>query len=87
MSTKAKLFINGRSQAVRIPKEFAFTGVDAVLIEKQGNALVLTPARSTWLSFAELAPAADDFMVVRPRLLKTQAQRADADAVAGEGDA
>jgi antitoxin VapB len=80
MSTKAKLFVNGRSQAVRIPKEFAFNGVDAVLIEKQGNALVLTPARSTWLSFAELAPAADDFMVLRPRLLKTQSARPEGSA-------
>lgn len=71
MSIKAKLFINGRSQAVRIPKEFAFKGVDAVLIEKRGSALILTPARSTWESLAELDPAADDFMQVRPRLLKT----------------
>ncbi|MEY4642369.1 MAG: putative virulence associated protein [Pseudomonadota bacterium] len=71
MSTKAKLFINGRSQAVRIPKEFAFAGVDAVHIEKRGSALILTPARSTWESLGELAPAADDFMHLRPRLLKT----------------
>lgn len=71
MSVKAKLFINGRSQAVRIPKDFAFAGVDAVHIEKRGSALVLTPARSTWESLAELPPAADDFMLLRPRLLKT----------------
>ena len=71
MSVKAKLFINGRSQAVRIPKDFAFTGVDAVHIEKRGSSLVLTPARSTWELFVELAPAADDFMQLRPRLLKT----------------
>jgi antitoxin VapB len=77
MSIKAKLFVNGRSQAVRIPKELAFAGVDAVLIEKQGNSLVLTPARSTWLSFTELDPAADEFMSLRPRLLKTQAARAE----------
>lgn len=72
MSIKAKLFINGRSQAVRIPKEFAFAGVDAVHIEKRGAALILTPARSTWESFGELAPAAADYMLMRPRLLKGQ---------------
>lgn len=71
MSVRAKLFINGRSQAVRIPKDFAFSGVDAVLIEKRGSSLILTPARSTWESLAELAPASDDFMQLRPRLLKT----------------
>lgn len=71
MSIKAKLFINGRSQAVRIPKDFAFSGVDAVHIEKRGSALILTPARSTWESLADLPPAVDDFMQLRPRLLKT----------------
>ena len=71
MTIKAKLFTNGRSQAVRIPKDLAFAGVDAVHIEKRGSALVLTPARSTWESLAELPPAADDFMQLRPRLMKT----------------
>ena len=70
-TTRAKLFINGRSQAVRIPKDFAFAGVDAVHIEKRGSSLILTPARSTWESLAESAPASDDFMQLRPRLLKT----------------
>jgi antitoxin VapB len=74
MSIKAKLFINGRSQAVRIPKEFAFAGVDAVHIEKRGSALILTPARSTWESFAELPAAAEDFMLMRARLLKSPGQ-------------
>lgn len=72
MVSKAKLFINGRSQAVRIPKELAFVGVDAVQIEKRGSALVLTPVRSTWESFAQLEAAADDYMPVRPRLLRTR---------------
>jgi len=74
MGIKAKLFINGRSQAVRIPKELAFTGVDAVHIEKRGSALVLTPIRSTWESFAGLPPAAADYMLLRPRLMKTPGQ-------------
>lgn len=74
MTTRAKLFINGRSQAVRIPKDFAFAGVDAVHIEKRGSALILTPARSTWESLAGLPAASDDFMQLRPRLLKTSGQ-------------
>jgi antitoxin VapB len=77
MTSKAKLFINGRSQAVRIPKELAFAGVDSVLIEKRGSALVLTPVRSTWESFAALAPAADDYMPLRPRLLRTRSGEDD----------
>ena len=68
---KAKLFTNGRSQAVRIPKEIAFSGIDAVHVEKHGNAVVLTPIRKTWQSFSDLPVASDDFMVIRPRLVKS----------------
>jgi antitoxin VapB len=38
----AKLFRNGRSQAVRLPKEFRFSG-DRVRIRRVGQAVVLEP--------------------------------------------
>ena len=38
----AKLFENGRSQAVRLPKEFRFDG-DEVFIKKIGNCVLLFP--------------------------------------------
>ncbi len=71
MSTTAKIFINGRNQAVRIPKDFEFKGVDAVTIEKQGSKLVLKPVRSTWSSFSDNPIADEDFMRIRPRLIKS----------------
>lgn len=40
---RARLFKNGRSQAVRIPREFEFPG-DEVLIHKEGRRLVIEPA-------------------------------------------
>lgn len=40
----AKLFWNGRSQAVRLPKEFRFEG-DAVRIRRRGDAVILEPIR------------------------------------------
>lgn len=40
--TTAKLFKNGKSQAVRLPKDFRFEG-DEVVIKKVGNAVVLLP--------------------------------------------
>ena len=40
----AKLFYNGRSQAVRLPKEFRFEG-EEVYIKKIGSAVVLMPKR------------------------------------------
>jgi antitoxin VapB len=41
----AKLFMNGRSQAVRLPKEFRFEGVTEVLIERDGDRIILSPGR------------------------------------------
>ncbi len=49
----AKVFMSGRSQAVRIPKEFRFEG-DEVTIHRSGASLVLTPAKKrTWDVFFE----------------------------------
>ncbi len=43
----AKLFMNGRSQAVRLPKDFRFDG-DQVYIKKVGNAVILFPYHAPW---------------------------------------
>ena len=44
----AKLFMNGRSQAVRLPKEYRFSGRE-VAIRREGEAVVLEPLKaSTW---------------------------------------
>lgn len=76
METKAKLFINGRSQAVRIPKAYQFVGVDEVVIRREGNSLIIVPARKTWESFAEEAPVVgDDFMSERPEMLNGERVR------------
>ncbi len=47
MSKTAKLFWSGRSQAVRLPKEFRMDG-EAVRIRKQGAAVVLEPVATDW---------------------------------------
>jgi antitoxin VapB len=45
---RAKLFDNGRSQAVRLPKEFRFEG-DEVIIRKEGETVILEPIkRDSW---------------------------------------
>ena len=41
----AKLFMNGRSQAVRLPKAYRFEGVDEVFIERDGDRVILRPNR------------------------------------------
>jgi antitoxin VapB len=56
----AKLFSNGRSQAVRLPKEFRFAG-DSVRIRRQGRGVVLEPIENdTAQWFAELDKFADE---------------------------
>jgi antitoxin VapB len=61
----AKLFRNGESQAVRLPKEFRFAGSE-VLIQRVGDAVVLLPKARSWntlLGSLEKFPA--DFMADR----------------------
>ena len=58
----ARLFKNGRSQAVRLPKEFRFDG-DRVFIKRVGNSVVLVPYQEPWQSlFDSLEMFSDDFM-------------------------
>lgn len=61
----AKLFKNGQSQAVRLPKEFRFEG-DHVFIKKEGNIVLLIPEKKRWDSLIKsLEKFSDDFMVER----------------------
>lgn len=46
----AKLFKNGRSQAVRLPKQYTFSG-DYVFIQKVGESVILFPKDSIWETF------------------------------------
>ena len=65
----AKLFKNGQSQAVRIPKKYEFKGIDEVTIHREGNGIVIMPARKSWASFSKLPKADEDFMSFRPSLM------------------
>ena len=58
----AKLFANGRSQAVRLPKEYRFEGTE-VFIKEVGNTVVLIPATYSWQSLMDsLDQFSDDFL-------------------------
>jgi len=61
----AKLFTNGRSQAVRLPKEYRFEGRE-VYIKKVGNAVVLIPITGSWLTLVDsLDQFSPDYMAER----------------------
>ncbi len=60
MTTTARVFKNGRSQAVRLPREFRFEG-DRVRVRRAGRGVLLEPMLtdvSAW--FAELDRLADE---------------------------
>jgi len=56
----AKIFNNGKSQAVRLPKECRFEG-NEVGIKKVGNMVLLYPIENALEAFLQSPPASDDF--------------------------
>jgi len=67
MTILAKVFKNGRSQAIRIPKEFRVDS-DEVYIEKVGDSLIIKPKyKDKWDSFFEKLENIDskDFLLDR----------------------
>lgn len=57
----AKVFWSGRSQAVRLPREFRFA-TDEVRIRRHGRAVILEPIAIDWAWLdALVAPLDDDF--------------------------
>ena len=64
--TAAKVFMNGRSQAIRLPLEFR-VGTDEVFLKKTPEGFVVIE-RDPWELFGEgCRELSDDFMVTRPQ--------------------
>ncbi len=62
---EAKLFTNGQSQAVRLPKQFRFKG-KSVFIRRVGDLILLIPKKKPWKSLADACGKfSDDFMPSR----------------------
>ena len=58
----AKVFENGRSQAIRLPKECRFSS-DEVMVNKIGDIVLLLPKQTKWDSFMRAIDMfSDDFM-------------------------
>jgi antitoxin VapB len=63
----ATLFTNGRSQAVRLPKDCRFTGKE-VFVRKFENVVILFPKRAPWTPLVNsLSKFSTDFMEDRPQ--------------------
>lgn len=63
----AKLFKNGRSQAVRLPKDFRLPG-DKAVISHIGNAILLQPVTQSWLEVYHQMSDLANFMEEREDL-------------------
>ncbi|MEE8058059.1 MAG: type II toxin-antitoxin system VapB family antitoxin [Pseudomonadales bacterium] len=55
----AKIFMNGRSQAVRLPKDFRFD-CDEVFVRRQGDDIIISPKKQTWDDFFDQESAFDE---------------------------
>jgi antitoxin VapB len=65
MMKTAKIFQNGQSQAVRLPKEFRVQGKE-VFIKRLGNAIILLPKDDWWGPMdRNIGAFTDDFMETR----------------------
>ena len=68
MIATAKIFQNGQSQAVRLPKEFRFDNMKEVFIKKINGMVILIPKsdKTVWdKMFDNLDEFSDDFMQTR----------------------
>jgi antitoxin VapB len=72
----AKLFTNGKSQAVRLPKECCFAGSE-VGVTRIGEMIVLYPKERAWEIFTACEPVTDDFCeaILKTRQIDTQTAR------------
>ena len=62
MQRTARIFMNNRSQAVRLPKEFQFD-TSQVFIRKQGNEVILSARPIDWSAYLKSGPVASkEFM-------------------------
>jgi antitoxin VapB len=75
MPTLAKIFRNGASQAVRLPKEFRFDA-DEVCIKRIGSAVLIYPKDAAWdLMAGAIGQADGDFMPDRKQPAKTDKRK------------
>lgn len=70
----AKLFPNGKSQAVRLPKEYRFAG-DEVYVKKLGEAVILIPKDKAWDIFIEGINSFSSDFLAEGRAGQTETQR------------
>ena len=75
MTVVAKLFKNGQSQAVRLPKEYRFENQNEVFVKKVDNGVLLMPKNDKIIwgeMFDKLDEFTDDFMDTRTQSIQNR---------------
>lgn len=76
----AKVFWSGRSQAVRLPKEFRFD-TSEVGIRREGSSVILEPITNDWAWLDRLVGPVDDDLVAAVNEEVPQQERAELDGL------
>ena len=63
--TTAKVFMNGRSQAIRLPKEFRVSGDEVYIAKEKDRIILFEKPQKTWTEIVREMPAFPDFDVNR----------------------
>ena len=71
MRRTARVFMNNRNQAVRLPKDFQFSSRE-VFIRKEGNDVILSPKPEDWSAYLSNGPVASNFFMNEVEKLPTQ---------------
>jgi antitoxin VapB len=65
MADTTKIFTSGRSQAVRLPKEFRFKGSEVYIKKEKGKVILSEKSQKTWAEIFENFKGDEDFSVNR----------------------
>ena len=76
MAETAKIFTSGRSQAVRLPKDFRFKGNEVYIKKEKGNVILSEKPLDTWAEIFKEFKGDSDFSVYR-ELLKNKPRKVD----------
>jgi antitoxin VapB len=60
----AKVFMNGRSQTIRLPKEFRIDTNEVILTKEDGK-IIISPKKTSWKEFFDAFEGALDFTIER----------------------
>jgi antitoxin VapB len=84
MRRTAKIFMNNRSQAVRLPKEFQFT-TSEVFIRRQGNDVILSARLMDWSAYLASGPVASTEFMKASTICRSRSVNSDGSVHVGYG--